>query len=158
MTATHEFDLPNQSWNGIFILQKRKNRICFIYKCMLTYPWYSLFVCLYTHMYSIQSLYIFVRVWSILFLLQSVVFVIKLVNQRALIHLVWLRSLHFELFTEKNLRQKFSKWLWPNYTKQRALHNLHTVCKYACTCKLYLHLSQTISQFMFKQSWRIIKT
>ena len=27
----------------------------------------------------------------------------------------------------------------------------HFVCKYACTCKLYLHLSQTISQFMFKQ-------
>ena len=34
----------------------------------------------------------------------------------------------------------------------------HFVCKYACTCKLYLHLSQTISQFMFKQCWRIIKT
>ena len=60
---------------------------------------------------------------------------------------------------EKNLGQKFSKWLSPNCKKAKSSPQFaHSVCKYACTCKLYLHLSQTISQFMFKQCWRIIKT
>ena len=137
MTATHEFDLPNQSWNGIFILQKRKNRICFIYKCMLTYPWYSLFVCLYTHMYSIQSLYIFVRVWSILFLLQSVVFVIKLVNQRALIHLVWLRSLHFELSQRKIWDKSFQNDCGPIIQSKE----LFTIC--TLYANMHVHVNST---------------